>query len=780
MFKDDRLISVMSGVILMIAVGTVVQRGDVVLSYLGMGQKAPVLNPDQVTAMANDLVQVDVLANDEHMFRGAGERLVVATEPTCGRVFVQDGALQYLPVAGCEGQVVFEYRLDGVETAAYGEVVATVIAAPEALPADRTAPEPARDASPEIIAQRPAAAQRPAGPLTDTLAEPNITDGLQAPRVATASQPIARGASTLQPAPAQPERPRAAPITPADTDVALAAPAQQAAPPTAELDAPPVFPDQAEIAGLAVASQPTPQFSGEKPDLTLSDESIEVAIGTDTLVANPTPTAAPELREPEVAATLSLARIGRGAFDDAPPAAPEIGFGPEELGGATPRADLPAIDSSGSERIARVDPGSSLDAVREIGNALEITPIEIPTPSGLAAPLAEGADGDNTPLAALDPTAPIADTADEEQASEVPPQTPRTETPGTETPTETPTADAPATDPDLPAQAPADSEIPIDPDQPAVAAIPIDPDQPAVAAEIPIDPDQPAIEGDIPMDPDQAAVAAEIPIDPDQPAQPVPNVQRQQEAEPQVASLPNATDECLTPPAVTVDPQSAGRTELTIVSPCHAGRAVEIAYSGLRLGIPIGADGRGALVLPGFQDNAPAQLRFPDETAIDFELPFRNLDRVHRVAVVWDLPVRLELHAQEFGAPEGSAAHVRPDNPRSYENVRRTGGGYLERFRPVGSAGQNARVYTFIARPGGPRGVITMAIDFVSRQDASKPETCGSGALAAPRFSVVRSAEGVMEVPQTQRIGAVACDRIANLPSHLIGDAVKNVIISRR
>jgi len=745
-FKDDRLISVMSGVILMVAVGTVVQRGDAVMSYLGMGETAPILNPDSVTTMANDLVRIEVLSNDEHLMRGASEVLEVATHPACGRVFVQGGALQYLPITGCEGQQVVEYRLAGVSTVNYGEVIVTVTPAPEALNADRKAPVPSAPEAPEIALNSPSVSAPKAHQPADTLVAPSLASSGIAPETTSVSQPTARTAPGISAPSMQPGAeigsiggvgsPSIAAPRPEDSQIALSQPLQQPTIDTAEIEAPSLPPIKEQVP-TEVAAQPVPQIAEDWGEDVAADQSPQIAA-----IAAPGSGAAQPVRrttaEPLVAATLSLARISHGVTVDQAPAAPQIDLGPGLLGNAAPQTELLEIDSSGSDRIARLDPESGLGPVRELGRGIEAAPMNRVEPAALSVPTLE-ADGDAGRLAALDPTAPI--------------------TPGEETA---------ATEP----------EIAIDPDQPATqpathAEIPMDPDQPATVASIPMDPDQPATDA-IPMDPDQPATA-EIPMDPDQPAtQQVPITPDI------VAALPEASDACAAPPGITLDTQPAGRTVITIDSPCHAGRAVELRYSGMALGIPIGPNGEGEVIVPGFEPSSGALLIFPDGAEIPFDLPFEGLERVHRVALIWDLPVNLELHAQEFGAQIGSNGHVRPDNPRSYDVVRSTGGGYLDRFRPVGRVGQNVRVYSFLNRPGGGTGVVTLAVDFASRHNGGSAETCGSGALAAPSFTVLRSAGGEIESSSTSRIGAINCQRAANMTSYLIGDAVKNMIISRR
>lgn len=122
MFQDDLMMSVLSGIVLMIAIGTVVQRADLVQDYFGADSEV-VLNPDIVDARANRLLRIDVLKNDEGVAEANRKDLKLVTSPECGRVFVQGAALQFLPNASCIGDQRMQYTLDG-HAGGIGEVVA--------------------------------------------------------------------------------------------------------------------------------------------------------------------------------------------------------------------------------------------------------------------------------------------------------------------------------------------------------------------------------------------------------------------------------------------------------------------------------------------------------------------------------------------------------------------------------------------------------------------------------------------------------------------------------
>ena len=158
------------------------------------------------------------------------------------------------------------------------------------------------------------------------------------------------------------------------------------------------------------------------------------------------------------------------------------------------------------------------------------------------------------------------------------------------------------------------------------------------------------------------------------------------------------------------------------------------------------------------------------------------MDRVSRVAVVWDMPVELELNAIEFDGTIGSPDHVHPENPRGFDEVRRSGGGFLDTYRGYAGIGQNAQIYTFWHRKGGRHGVVELMIDFASRSRDGLEGTCGDGIYAAPNFLVLRSEDGRIERPVIRKLAAIDCSSTVKETSgnQLISGAVSDLVVLKR
>jgi len=246
-----------------------------------------------------------------------------------------------------------------------------------------------------------------------------------------------------------------------------------------------------------------------------------------------------------------------------------------------------------------------------------------------------------------------------------------------------------------------------------------------------------------------------------------------------VAALPEATAVCAAEPAMTVDPRPAGRTTLVVVSPCHAGSIAELRYSDLRLAIPLDENGRGEVEVLGFDSRADAVLWFRDGREIGFSIPFVGMRNLTRVALVWDAPVVLDLHAFEFGAGTGGEGHVHPGNRRSFEEIRRGGGGFLTTYSSINGIGQNMQVYSYWKRRSNTAGVVDLAVDYASRSHERRPDTCGGGPYAAPAFVVLRSENGEMDRALNRRLSAMDCGQMSGRRV-LIEAAVDDVIIRGR
>jgi hypothetical protein len=236
-----------------------------------------------------------------------------------------------------------------------------------------------------------------------------------------------------------------------------------------------------------------------------------------------------------------------------------------------------------------------------------------------------------------------------------------------------------------------------------------------------------------------------------------------------------ANGACTTAPTASAAEQPGALTWLTVSAPCVAGSAAELTYGDLRLGIAIDSSGRGELLVPGFAAAMPAVLSFTDGTKLEFDLAFSGLSQIGRFAVASDAAASFMLSALEFGATPGAAGHLSPENPRSFDDVRRSGGGYLASYAPVDGVGQTVQVYTHLAKQGGRSGVVRMLLDHDGLLGKASG-ICGAAAQAQSEFLILQSDRGLVERQTLGGAGSADCIR-SGLNDRPLGEPVGNVVI---
>ncbi|MEL6767976.1 MAG: hypothetical protein AAFP17_12405 [Pseudomonadota bacterium] len=838
MFKDDRMISILSGIVLMLAIGTLVQRQDIVADFFGDGsaeEGALALRPDDISVSPDTLTRIDVLANDTGVTDASRNELEVLSQPGCGRVFVQAGALQFLAENDCEATQEIAYGLASHPDLDQGMVTIRVIGAtgtrnaPEPAPSrglvlarptlgtasaeedtsdvaveKNTAPErplPAivvpgagnQPKAPETATTRVAAAPRPSAPGSSRPAAPGRAASPSAPQIGGLRAPSTGGALSSgilvtesapsiggRTAPSVPSRPGGG---------ASAAPSAPGA--FAGLSAPSA-PASVGLPGASAPSIPAPSQPGSAP-------SQRGGSGTALALAQPgvpsTPSAArpqapapsggasrsvvaPSVPAPSTPSAQAPAVPSATSRPAASPSAPSVGglgapSSPSLVaGGASPSA--PSLP--GGLAASTLQPpslGGGVNVARDSGS-----PAPAPLPgqtSGVGAPSSIGRQATPT-LALARVEVPNAIAAPQQAGAEA------MELAG-------PDGDTSQLNPGLSVGSVATGGEAIAFAEPTEALREIMDLRDTMSAMPLIDTTGPEVlaqPGEVGADRDIRVTA----ISPESITAPIPSTGGVEQAQPEqtdtpdeidVARLPSTELACVVPPSITLDVRAAGETDLMITSPCHADTVAELSYLKMAFGVKIDRTGRGQITMYGFETSADAALSFADDETLEFSVPFTAVERVERVALAWDAPIVLGLHALEFSAERDSSSHVRVDQPRDFRAVRRRGGGYLASFTPVDGVGQNVQIYTHWIRRGGKSGVVKMYVDFTSRYRDRLPSTCGTGEFARPSFTVTRSSRGRIEEPEDRRLGAVACDDVASDDRDpLIGAAVRDIIISQR
>ena len=732
------MISVLSAVVLMVAIGTVIQRADLISG--GSTEDATVLNPDLVDARPNRLLRIDVFGNDDGVTEQDRDRLALVGQPSCGQVFVQGQALQFLPDSSCVGQQVIEYGIRGKDDLV-GQVIAQMTGTQALAAQEEPKPEPAP--TPQVVAAASQSNQTESSPAPQT--EPSAPTISTSEEVTTvAALPVAESE------PVTPEKTAASGVV----ETLISGTAQQAAASTRDAATNLIEPEETaetkptraveiELAEpnptritAAVLGTPETRESATAPETQLAAREVERSETGPALTAGTTPAPA-RIVKPQI-------RLAAPTLDVRPPEDQRRVSTPDQFDLATVNAAETA-----PQRATPVSSTPALDTEGDSGFLVAVVPRREPNtkaPDGLrvtpsrevalrnAPALAVSRQGDaGVRVSRADPTQIVG--APNSGLSDALPSSP------------------------------VDASQPV-PGPSAVVSSTPPPSKPLLAAT-----------GDA-TEPLQQGEAASSAISGDRDAPESPEVPSSD----QLAALPRHDAPCVIPPAMTIDVRRAARSIISVDAPCHADTVAELEYSSLRIAVPLDSKGRGSQMVLGFEPNAPALLSFVNGETIDFDLPFKGIGRISRVAVVWDLPVNLELNAIEFGGTSGSAAHVNPNNPRRFEDVRRTGGGFLNTYRSYAGIGQNAQIYSFWHRRGGQQGVVELMIDYASRNRDLLDGTCGDGKYAAPNFLILRSEDARLERPIIRKLAAIECSRVAEEKGdkRLISGAVADLLVVQR
>ncbi len=137
MFSDDRFMTLATGLVLAIVVGTLAQKSDTVMAFFG-SSSAETAESDQFTVRAGKNQVLDVQANDT--LKG---KVVITQAPTCGAVNVnEDGSVEYSDSASCSGEISFAYCIENEDTCEATTVGLTLVNPQATVVAEATRPDP--------------------------------------------------------------------------------------------------------------------------------------------------------------------------------------------------------------------------------------------------------------------------------------------------------------------------------------------------------------------------------------------------------------------------------------------------------------------------------------------------------------------------------------------------------------------------------------------------------------------------------------------------------------
>ncbi|MES1179927.1 MAG: hypothetical protein ABUL43_01895, partial [Hyphomicrobium sp.] len=163
--------------------------------------------------------------------------------------------------------------------------------------------------------------------------------------------------------------------------------------------------------------------------------------------------------------------------------------------------------------------------------------------------------------------------------------------------------------------------------------------------------------------------------------------------------------------------------------------------------------------------DAETSIAFNDGKRQPARLAPGDLDQVTKVAVVWNAPVNLDLHAFEYAAAAGEPGDVWSGAPRDASSASALvtqdgrGHGFMSSTNDGKGVGPKAEVFTFLRSRQQKRGAVAMALDYETRGSDPAGDTCGNGQYAQVSIEViVREAGGAMS-RQDGIIPALTCGK---------------------
>lgn len=222
-------------------------------------------------------------------------------------------------------------------------------------------------------------------------------------------------------------------------------------------------------------------------------------------------------------------------------------------------------------------------------------------------------------------------------------------------------------------------------------------------------------------------------------------------------------------PAIATEALDGGRMGLAITAPCLGNADVEIAYGGATFVYRLDGKGTAGVVLDCFAGaDKPAEVKFSDGTAKSLPIQANDLLRVSKVAIIWQMPVNLDLHAFEYAALAGQRGHLFEGSPGSESAAFKEteagprGRGFMSATSLGKGPGDKVEVYTFINRDDQTVGAIDFAIDYQTRGDAPTAATCAGGSEAEVPYRMSLMVRGKAIGIEKGRIAAAPCGAALN------------------
>lgn len=700
MFKNDRMMMILTGLVLAVFAGSMVQYGDRIVALMA-GEDVVVTQDDSYSVRAGASQILDVLSNDT--VKGP---IVVLTRPNCGAVeLTSNNRLSFSSDAACNGEVEFAYCVDAegkcdpnavkinvisVSFAQEGnetpEAEQTQIAEAEQVLEPTVAPDPTSEA-PEIesfsVEMAPPA-----------LAAPSVTE-LVSPSMAIAS--IRRDAGGLNSA--------------STTDQNIATQNSASINQTAS-DGPSIF-EAPAIGGSSdislggserIVASNVVAPSGLQPASTVGSNIVQLERGPEALyslqIAQPTPVEAdapPLAANPELngAAPVFVASAQtNGPTPDSKFSAEPVDGGPIALI-ALSRTETRGNGAGESLNVILTEPGLQ-SFIAPVGRPPALAPASV-QPSAVSV-LERGPNVEElavAPVALAFSTESGINLSDFSDSANVRSPIARPISVSAGTGFNEVSARIVASNPNMVANP--NSPTRHDTVSRFISVSQID-NQPSRTENFPALTAPDLLRFSVPsldLAPAEKpqVLQASLPITPETP----------------VITAPIQNSACNI--ALSAAVRSGANITLDIAAACKPNQMVTIEHSGIAFSVTTDAQGAATVALPAMEAEAEITVRFEDQSSNSTVVSVQDFDSVVRAGVSWRANMNLDLSAIEFGAAIGSDGNISAASPRDYRTSRIKGGGYLVQLGdPSLGRGALAEIYTLPVARNQQRGTIALSI----------------------------------------------------------------------
>jgi hypothetical protein len=214
------------------------------------------------------------------------------------------------------------------------------------------------------------------------------------------------------------------------------------------------------------------------------------------------------------------------------------------------------------------------------------------------------------------------------------------------------------------------------------------------------------------------------------------------------------------------EPLPGGRAKISVQSSCRRGQTANLQYGPITTQRALDDKGNAEFIADMFLgSDAETSVSFADGKRQPLRLAAGDLNQVTKVAIVWDAPVNLDLHAFEYAAAEGEPGDVWSGAPRDASAALTLvtqdgrGHGFMSSTDDGKGPGQKAEVFTLLRSKQQNRGAIAMALDYETRGSEPSGDACGGGQYAQVSIKVIVREPGGAISKQDGIISSLPCGK---------------------